>query len=53
MPDIANDPRLDPRLKAALAMLPSPTEDSDVVSRDASSPKPTRLKQRPPPNSCA
>lgn len=35
MPDIANDPRLDPRLKAALAMLPSPTEDSDVVSRDA------------------
>ncbi len=35
MPDIANDPRLDPRLKAALGMLPSPTEDSDVVSRDA------------------
>ena len=35
MPDIANDPRLDPRLKALLAMLPSVTEDQDVASREA------------------
>ena len=35
MPDIANDPRLDPRLKAMLAMLPSVTEDQDVASREA------------------
>ncbi|MEM9180750.1 MAG: esterase, partial [Pseudomonadota bacterium] len=35
MPDIANDPRLDPRIKAALALLPSPTQETDVVSRDA------------------
>ena len=35
MPDIANDPRLDPRLKAMLAMLPPVTEDQDVASREA------------------
>ncbi|MEO1554553.1 MAG: alpha/beta hydrolase fold domain-containing protein [Pseudomonadota bacterium] len=35
MVDIANDTRLDPRLKAALAILPSPTEEADVVSREA------------------
>ena len=35
MPDIANDPRLDPRLKAMLAMLPSVTEEQDVASREA------------------
>ena len=35
MPNIANDPRLDPRLKAMLAMLPSVTEDQDVASREA------------------
>ena len=35
MTDIANDPRLDPRIKAALALLPSPTQETDVVSRDA------------------
>ena len=35
MPDIANDPRLAPRLKALLAMLPSVTEDQDVASREA------------------
>lgn len=35
MPDIANDPRLDPRLKAMLSMLPSVTEDQDVASREA------------------
>ena len=34
MPDIANDKRLDPRIKAALGMLPSPTQDSDVASRE-------------------
>ncbi len=34
MPDIANDTRLDPRIKAALGMLPSPTQDSDVASRE-------------------
>ena len=34
MPDIANDPRLDPRLKAMLAMFP-PGDESDVTSRDA------------------
>lgn len=34
MPDIANDPRLDPRLKAMLGMLPSVTEETDVASRD-------------------
>ena len=35
MPDIANDPRFDPRLKAMLAMLPSVTEEQDVASREA------------------
>ena len=35
MPDIANDTRLDPRLKAMLSMLPSVTEETDVVSREA------------------
>lgn len=35
MADIANDTRLDPRIKAALAMFPSPTQDSDVPSREA------------------
>ncbi|MFN3214158.1 MAG: alpha/beta hydrolase [Henriciella sp.] len=35
MPNIANDPRLDPRLKAVLSMLPSVTEETDVVSREA------------------
>ena len=34
MPDIANDPRLDPRLKAMLSMLPSVTEETDVASRE-------------------
>lgn len=34
MPDIANDPRLDPRLKAMLAMFP-PGDESDVPSREA------------------
>ena len=34
MPDIANDPRLDPRLKAMLGMLPSVTEETDVASRE-------------------
>lgn len=33
MPDIANDPRLDPRLKAMITMLPAPDE-SDVASRE-------------------
>ena len=35
MPDIANDPRLDPRLKALISMLPAVSEDTDVASRDA------------------
>ena len=35
MPDIANDPRLDPRLKAILSMLPAVTEETDVESREA------------------
>ena len=35
MPDIANDPSLDPRLKAMLAMLPSVTEEQAVASREA------------------
>ena len=35
MANIANDTRLDPRIKAALAMLPSPTQDTDVPSREA------------------
>ena len=35
MPDIANDPRLDPRLKAMLSLLPSVTEETDVISREA------------------
>lgn len=35
MADIANDTRLDPRIKAALAMLPNPTQDTDVPSREA------------------
>lgn len=34
MPDITNDPRLDPRLKAMLAMFP-PGDESDVPSREA------------------
>jgi len=34
MVDIANDPRLDPRLKAVLTMLPQPDE-SNVTSREA------------------
>lgn len=34
MPDIANDPRLDPRLKAMLAMFPAPDE-TDFESREA------------------
>ncbi len=34
MADIANDPRLDPRLKAILSVFPSPQE-SDVPSREA------------------
>ena len=34
MVDIANDPRLDPRLKAVLSMFPAPNE-SDVISREA------------------
>lgn len=33
MPDIANDPRLDPRIKAMITMLPAPDE-SDVASRE-------------------
>lgn len=35
MADIANDKRLDPRIRAALAILPSPTEDTNVISREA------------------
>ena len=34
MPDIANDPRLAPRLKALLSMLPSVPEETDVASRE-------------------
>lgn len=34
MPDIANDPRLDPRLKAMLSMLPAVSEETDVASRE-------------------
>ena len=34
MPDIANDPRLDPRLKAMLGMLPQVTEETNVASRE-------------------
>ncbi|MEL6861426.1 MAG: alpha/beta hydrolase [Pseudomonadota bacterium] len=34
MADIANDPRLDPRLKAILSVFPTPQE-SDVASREA------------------
>ena len=34
MVDIANDPRLDPRLKAVLSMFP-PANESDVISREA------------------
>src|SRR6056297_1510045 len=33
MPDIANDPRLDPRLKAMLSVFPS-ADGSDVASRE-------------------
>ena len=33
MVDIANDPRLDPRLKAVLTMMPPPNE-TDVASRE-------------------
>jgi acetyl esterase/lipase len=33
MVDIANDPRLDPRLKAVLTMMP-PADESDVASRE-------------------
>lgn len=35
MADIANDQRLDPRIKAALSMLPSPSQSGDVPSREA------------------
>jgi len=35
MTDIANDERLDPRIKAALAVLPSPTDETNVASREA------------------
>ncbi|MBO6687188.1 MAG: alpha/beta hydrolase fold domain-containing protein [Henriciella sp.] len=34
MADIANDPRLDPRLKAVLTMMPA-SDESDVASREA------------------
>lgn len=35
MPDIANDDRLDPRIKAALSMFPDMSGQTDVVSREA------------------
>ena len=49
MPDIANDQRLDPRLKALLAAMPSGPSPSDVASRDemlAEANQPDAIAQR-------